>query len=290
MPRIQRHLVFLIAAAAVASIALTVERTSNDPPVGVDDRFTVRQGTRLIVDAPGLLGNDFDPDGDPLASALGTNPKHGTIVAVSDGAFVYEPELGYVGVDSFAYAVRDDLGGSTGSVADVTITVVRAADRMTSPSLAPTRPRSSRLLGFATASSGKPADPPAETGATSNPLLPAALLGIGLLIIAFGVRRARNEAASAGTPATAASPPPPTSRRFDHLEAIASGHRRVDAAAPNGALQSEGAHRMGGAGDVNPGVLDGLPEVIEQMSLVGQPVEGADRLENPSMVGPHALE
>jgi LPXTG-motif cell wall-anchored protein len=31
------------------------------------------------------------------------------------------------------------------------------------------------------------------TGTTSNPLIPAVLLAVGLLVIAFGVRRARSD-------------------------------------------------------------------------------------------------
>jgi hypothetical protein len=78
----------------------------------------------ILVAAAVVAVNDFDPDGDRIASAFGGEPTHGTVLAVAeDGAFVYEPDPGFVGVDSFAYAVRDDLGTFTGLVIDVTITV-----------------------------------------------------------------------------------------------------------------------------------------------------------------------
>jgi hypothetical protein len=291
--------VLLIAAAVVVvPIAFSVKRVPNDPPVGVDDRFVVREGTRLVVDAPGLLVNDFDPDGDPIASALDTDPAHGTILAATvDGSFVYEPDRGYVGADSFAYAVRDDLGGATGAVADVKITVIEATNPTSGPSVPAGATRRSTRTGLPasvpvpTSSSATSTGPLAGTGTTSNPLIPAALLGAGLLIIAYGVRRARNDVAAARTQAAASDPLPPTWSRCDPLEEIVVGDERDEAAAATGTRRSESAGRMRCAGDVDPGVLDGVAEVIEQVSLMGQPVDGAHRLADPSMVerGEHSV-
>jgi hypothetical protein len=118
----------LLVAAVVALTAVNFKSVPNNPPVGVDDNFEVVEGAQLVVDPPGLLVNDFDPDGDPIASGFHSDPAGGTILAMtSDGAFIYEPDPGFVGVDSFAYAVRDDLGSVTGRVVDATITVTAAA-------------------------------------------------------------------------------------------------------------------------------------------------------------------
>ncbi len=140
MSRFQSRLAMLVVAAVVAVTALNVKSVANSPPLGVDDNFEVVEGTRLVVDAPGLLVNDFDPDGDPIASGFHSDPANGTILALAeDGAFTYEPDPGFVGVDSFAYAVRDDLGSFTGLVVDVTITVTAAPDPTTLSSV-PNRP------------------------------------------------------------------------------------------------------------------------------------------------------
>ena len=135
MSRFQSRLAALMVAAVVALTAANIKSVANSPPVGVDDNFEVVEGAQLVVDAPGLLVNDFDPDGDPIASAFNSDPADGTILAMNpDGAFIYEPDPGFVGVDSFAYAVRDDLGGLTGRVVDATITVTAAPDPTTSGS------------------------------------------------------------------------------------------------------------------------------------------------------------
>jgi Bacterial Ig domain len=136
MSRFQSHLAMLMVAAVVALTALNVKSVANSPPVGVNDNFAVVEGTQLVVDAPGLLVNDFDPDGDPIASGFHSDPAGGTILAMAqDGAFIYEPDPGFVGVDSFAYAVRDDLGSLTGRVVDATITVTAAPDPTSSGSV-----------------------------------------------------------------------------------------------------------------------------------------------------------
>ena len=136
MSRFESRLAIFMVAAVVAVIAPNVKSVSNSSPVGVDDNFEVVEGTRLDVDAPGLLVNDFDPDGDPIASGFHTDPNGGAILAMAeDGAFTYEPDPGFVGVDSFSYAVRDDLGSFAGRVVDVTITVTAAPDPTSSSSV-----------------------------------------------------------------------------------------------------------------------------------------------------------
>ena len=53
----------------VATVTITVNPV-NDPPVGVDDAYTVDEDQSLTIAAPGLLDNDIDVDGDALASGL----------------------------------------------------------------------------------------------------------------------------------------------------------------------------------------------------------------------------
>ncbi len=74
-----------------------------------------------MVAAPGVLGNDTDPDGDPLViDAVGT-ASAGT-VTISGPSVVYTPDEGFSGVDTFGYGICDPGGSCAGSTVSVTVT------------------------------------------------------------------------------------------------------------------------------------------------------------------------
>ena len=62
--------------------------------------------------APGVLGNDFDVDGDDLIAILVSDVATGTLTLSSDGAFDYMPPLNWFGVVTFTYVADDDLVAS----------------------------------------------------------------------------------------------------------------------------------------------------------------------------------
>jgi len=126
------------------------------PKAGAD-RYTVGAAV-MGVPAPGVLGNDIDHhetvEPHPTVTATGTMgaaavdtpvaaaqvgtvlpaparglfaelvtaPAHGTLVLAGDGAFVYTPEPGYSGTDSFTYETSDFHG--TSEVQTVTLEVL----------------------------------------------------------------------------------------------------------------------------------------------------------------------
>ena len=67
-------------------------------------------GDTLSVPAPGPLGNDSDPDGDPLRQSLFTISAHGVIGSNADGSFTYTPDAGFSGTDYFTYLAIDPDG------------------------------------------------------------------------------------------------------------------------------------------------------------------------------------
>lgn len=88
-----------------------------DPTVAHDDAVSVDEdaaATQLDV-----LGNDTDPDGEPLTVASATAPAHG-VTAVVGGRVTYRPDPDYCGPDSFDYTVA----GGDGATVDVTVTCV----------------------------------------------------------------------------------------------------------------------------------------------------------------------
>lgn len=93
--------------AVTVNIAVT---SVNDAPFGVDDAYQATQGTILTVPvATGVLSNDSDVDGDPLAAILATAPANGTLTLNANGSFIYSPLAGFVGMDSFTYRVSDGV-------------------------------------------------------------------------------------------------------------------------------------------------------------------------------------
>jgi hypothetical protein len=73
------------------------------PPVALDDAYDLGNEPVLDISAPGVLGNDTDPQGASLTASLVTPPQQGVIVLQSTGAFEYTPTNHFVGVDTFTY-------------------------------------------------------------------------------------------------------------------------------------------------------------------------------------------
>ena len=59
------------------------------------------------MSAPGVLGNDTDPERNPLTAVVGTEPAHGTVALNPNGSFTYSPALNFAGTDIFSYTARD---------------------------------------------------------------------------------------------------------------------------------------------------------------------------------------
>ncbi|HEY6743479.1 MAG TPA: Ig-like domain-containing protein, partial [Lapillicoccus sp.] len=108
----------------VATVTLTVTPV-NDPPVVTGDSYSTAEDTPLTVAAPGVLGNDSDPDtGDTLTATQVTGPAHGTLTLDPSGSFTYTPAANYNGPDSFIYQASDGHGGLTKATVSLTVTPV----------------------------------------------------------------------------------------------------------------------------------------------------------------------
>src|SRR6185503_1020255 len=84
----------------IATVSLTVSPV-NDPPVARSDTFQTSEDTPLVVPAGGVLANDADVEGTPLAASLATAPSNGLVSLNADGSFTYTPNPNFNGVDSF---------------------------------------------------------------------------------------------------------------------------------------------------------------------------------------------
>ena len=96
----------------------------NTPPVAVADEYETTVDTKLTVDAPGVLANDTDEDNDELTAVLVETTENGILVLDADGSFVYTPNAGFEGVDTFSYKAND--GQADSEAVTVTIKVVKS--------------------------------------------------------------------------------------------------------------------------------------------------------------------
>ena len=106
-----------------ATVTLTIASV-NDPPVARPDSYVALSGTSVAFDAAeGVLANDVDVDGDPLAAFRLTSPSNGTLQLASDGSFVYTANDGFTGSDSFSYRAVDSAGASSNATVNITVII-----------------------------------------------------------------------------------------------------------------------------------------------------------------------
>jgi hypothetical protein len=94
----------------------------NQPPTANGDSYPVTENVALNQSAPGVLGNDTDPEGASLTTLLVTYPSHGFLTLNSNGSFNYTPFTDYIGPDSFAYEANDGVQGSNVATVNLSIT------------------------------------------------------------------------------------------------------------------------------------------------------------------------
>lgn len=98
---------------STATVLLIVEaKDANEPPFGNPDAYATLRDTPFTVPWPGVLGNDYDPEGVSLTASVNTQPAHGSVSVGPYGRVSYIPQSGYVGKDSFTYVASDGIDQS----------------------------------------------------------------------------------------------------------------------------------------------------------------------------------
>ncbi|MEG4636641.1 Ig-like domain-containing protein [Microcoleus sp. Aus8_D4] len=95
---------------------------TNQQPQANSDRYNTPHNKTLNIPAPGVLGNDSDPDGDPLTAKLVILPKNGKVNFNPDGSFSYTPNPGFVGLDEFSYNMSDGVSTSADTPVSINVT------------------------------------------------------------------------------------------------------------------------------------------------------------------------
>jgi hypothetical protein len=107
-----------LTGTATAVISVTAV---NDAPIAISDIFTTTFGTPLVIDAPGILENDYDVDSEQLTVMLISNPSAGTVSMDPNGSFRYFPAPGFLGLDSLTYRVSDGHSNSIPVVVEINV-------------------------------------------------------------------------------------------------------------------------------------------------------------------------
>lgn len=131
------------AVATTRDVTITVtDMGDNRAPVAADDTVSVREDVELVFqqqalpdDGDGgggrglvlLLGNDTDPDGDPLAVTAVGDGVNGDVVLDDQGRIHFRPDDDFNGAASFSYTVSDGRGGTDTATVTVNVTPVNDA-------------------------------------------------------------------------------------------------------------------------------------------------------------------
>ena len=110
------------ARSAAGTVTITVIAASSVAPIAADDSANVLSGSSGIID---VLANDTSAAGSlvPSTVTLKAQPAHGTAtVDAGTGNVLYTPAAGFIGSDTFKYAVTDS-NSSTTNTATVTVYV-----------------------------------------------------------------------------------------------------------------------------------------------------------------------
>ncbi len=89
------------------------------PIANLDNAFTAKDESVT----GNLTENDFDPDGDVVS--INTNPvelpDNGTVTINSDGTYIYTPDSGFIGEDSFVYGICDQDNLCSNAIVNITV-------------------------------------------------------------------------------------------------------------------------------------------------------------------------
>lgn len=96
---------------------VTIQVSSvNDAPVARGDRYLVRKNTPKTVGSPGVLANDYDPDGDAISVVGYSQSTKGKVGMNGSGGFIFRPNKDYTGTTHFRYYIRDANGATASQI------------------------------------------------------------------------------------------------------------------------------------------------------------------------------
>jgi hypothetical protein len=102
-----------------AQVLVSVQPPPNSPPDAQDDTYTTDFAAAVTLTP---LANDQDAEDDALLITSISAPAGGTLTDNGDGSYLYTPNIGFFGKDTFNYTIEDRQGGSDS--ASITVEVL----------------------------------------------------------------------------------------------------------------------------------------------------------------------
>ena len=114
-------------ATDTATVTVTVDPSTNQPPMATDDDFSTPLNTAITIDP---TVNDTDSDGDTLEVTGTTNPANGSVSTTGNNV-VYTPDNNFTGQDTFEYTITDGQGNNVTATVTVTVEPANQAPKLT---------------------------------------------------------------------------------------------------------------------------------------------------------------
>ena len=118
-----RHFSGTIDEVAILSQALDANQVRDLYGAGSSDYVITEGGTLVVNAADGVLGNDFDPQDDPLTATLISSTAAGLSLN-ADGSFTFNHDGSENATESFVYEISDGNGNFAQATATITVLAV----------------------------------------------------------------------------------------------------------------------------------------------------------------------
>lgn len=105
--------------SSIAEVEIQVNPV-NDAPVGGLDEYSITTG-RVLSSFQSVLANDRDVEGNSIVALLVDPPANGTVLLNPNGSFVYVPNAGFFGVDTFTYVPSDGVADGEATTVSVLV-------------------------------------------------------------------------------------------------------------------------------------------------------------------------